>query len=160
MKIVDPKKPGSAIESAGKLQEEAGNDPLLLKNQLCFPLYAASRKIIRLYTPLLEPLGLTYTQYIALLALWERDGFSVKDLGERLFLDSGTLTPLLKKMEAEGLLLRKRDTKDERNVRIFLTDAGRALKERAAEIPGQMASCVPLTKGEAETLYRILYRLL
>ncbi|MBN1774972.1 MAG: MarR family transcriptional regulator [Clostridiales bacterium] len=160
MKIVDPKKPGFAIEAAGELQEEAGNDPLLLINQLCFPLYAASRKIIRLYTPLLEPLGLTYTQYIALLALWERDGVSVKDLGERLFLDSGTLTPLLKKMEAEGLLNRKRDTKDERNVRIFLTDAGRALKERAAEIPGQMASCVPLTKGEAEMLYRILYRLL
>jgi DNA-binding MarR family transcriptional regulator len=160
MKIVDPKKPGSAIEAAKKYKEEAGNDPLLLKNQLCFPLYAASRKIIRLYTPLLEPLGLTYTQYIAMLALWERDGVSVKHLGERLFLDSGTLTPLLKKIEAQGLLKRERDTKDERNVRIFLTDEGRALKEKAARVPGQMASCVPLTKDEVESLYRILYRLL
>jgi len=160
MKIVDPKKPGSAIEAARKFQENAGKDPLLLKYQLCFPLYAASRKIIRLYTPLLEPLGLTYTQYIALLALWEKDGVFVKDLGDRLFLDSGTLSPLLKTMEAQGLLFRKRDTRDERNVRIFLTDAGRALKERAADIPGKMVSCFAISEEDVLELYRILYKLL
>ena len=160
MKIVDPKKPASAIEAAKKFKEESGRDPLLLQNQLCFPLYAASRRIIRLYTPLLEPLGLTYTQYITLLALWEKDGVTVNELGERLLLDSGTMTPLLKKMEAEGLLIRKRDTGDERCVRIFLTAPGRTLKDKAAEIPGQLSSCVPLTDDEVESLYRILYRLL
>jgi len=133
---------------------------LLLDNQLCFPLYAASRKIIKLYRPALDPLGLTYTQYVTLLALWERDGETVKALGERLFLDSGTLTPLLKKLEAQGLIERERSHADERNVIVKLTDAGHALKTRAAAVPGQIASCVNLSQADAVQLHRILHLLL
>ena len=97
-------------------------DPLLLDNQLCFPLYACSRKVVNLYTPYFQPLGITYTQYIVFLVLWETDGVSVRELGQRLYLDSGTLTPLLKKMEAKGLITRKRDQEDERSLIISLTD--------------------------------------
>ena len=137
------------------------NDAALrLDNQLCFPLYAASRRIIKLYRPVLDPLGLTYTQYITLLALWERDGETVTALGERLFLDSGTLTPLLKKLEVQGLVQRERSLEDERNVLIRLTDAGRALKTQAAEVPGQVASCVNLSMPDAVELHRILHLLL
>jgi len=137
------------------------NDAALrLENQLCFPLYAASRRIIKLYRPVLDPLGLTYTQYITLLALWERDGESVKTLGERLFLDSGTLTPLLKKLESQGLVRRDRSLEDERNVLIRLTDAGRDLKTKAAEVPAQIASCVNLSMPDAIELHRILHLLL
>lgn len=133
---------------------------LLLENQLCFPLYAASRRIIKLYRPVLDPLGLTYTQYITLLALWERDGETVKALGERLFLDSGTLTPLLKKLEVQGLVRRDRSLEDERNVLIWLTASGRTLKTQAAEVPGQIASCVNLSMPDAMELHRILHLLL
>ncbi|NLT10823.1 MAG: MarR family transcriptional regulator [Clostridiaceae bacterium] len=133
---------------------------LLLDNQLCFPLYAASRKIIRLYTPLLAPLGITYTQYITLMALWEKDGLAVKTLGEMLFLDSGTLTPLIKKLEAQGIVRRERDKNDERNVSVFLTDAGIAIKEDALRIPEQIASCVPLSSEEAAALYNMLHKIL
>ena len=133
---------------------------LLLENQLCFPLYAASRRIIKLYRPVLDSLGLTYTQYITLLALWERDGETVKALGERLFLDSGTLTPLLKKLEVQGLVRRDRSLEDERNVLIWLTAAGRALKTQAAEVPAQIASCVNLSMPDAMELHRILHLLL
>ncbi|MBI2772857.1 MAG: MarR family transcriptional regulator [Burkholderiales bacterium] len=108
---------------------------LLLDNQLCFALYSASLAMTRLYKPLLEALGLTYPQYLALLVLWERDGLMVSELGERLFLDSGTLTPLLKRLETAGLIARIRDTADERRVHITLTAAGRKLKARAAGIP-------------------------
>ena len=108
---------------------------LLLDNQLCFALYSASLAMTRLYKPLLEELGLTYPQYLALLVLWERDGLMVSELGERLFLDSGTLTPLLKRLETAGLIARIRDTADERRVHITLTAAGRKLKTRAAGIP-------------------------
>lgn len=135
-------------------------DPLLLENQLCFPLYACSREIIRLYTPFLEELGLTYTQYIAMLALWEHHSMSVKELGAALYLDSGTLTPLLKKMEAQGLLKRERSTKDERVVIATLTSAGEALKETAKAVPQAMASCIPLDAAEAKTLYGLLYKIL
>lgn len=137
------------------------NDAALrLDNQLCFPLYAASRRIIKLYRPVLDPLGLTYTQYITLLALWERDGETVTALGERLFLDSGTLTPLLKKLEGQGLVQRERSHEDERNVLIRLTDAGHTLKTRAAEVPMQIASCVNLSMPDAMELHRILHLLL
>lgn len=108
---------------------------LLLDNQLCFALYSASLAMTKLYKPLLDELGLTYPQYLALMVLWERDGLMVSELGERLFLDSGTLTPLLKRLEAAGLIARIRDTADERRVHITLTAAGRKLKGRAAEIP-------------------------
>lgn len=109
---------------------------LLLDNQLCFALYSASLAMTKLYKPLLDELGLTYPQYLAMLALWERDGLMVSELGERLFLDSGTLTPLLKRLEAAGLVARNRDEQDERRVLIGLTAAGRRLKARAQKIPG------------------------
>lgn len=111
------------------------DEALRLDNQLCFALYVTSKEIIRSYKPLLDPLGLTYTAYIALLVLWEEDNITVKDLGGRLYLDSGTLTPLLKKMEKSGLIRRSRGIRDERTVCITLTDRGRSLKERARRIP-------------------------
>jgi len=116
----------------------AAEDALKLENQTCFAIYACAKEITRLYQPVLKDLGLTYTQYIAMLALWERDGVSVKELGERLFLDSGTLTPLLKKLEAQGLLTRVRDADDERQLLIRLTEGGRALKEDALKVPEQV----------------------
>ena len=110
--------------------------PLLqLDNQVCFALYSASLAMTKLYKPLLESIGLTYPQYLVMLVLWERDGITVSDLGERLFLDSGTLTPLLKRLEASALIARLRDVQDERRVRITLTPAGRALRDRAEAIP-------------------------
>ncbi|WP_137890914.1 MarR family transcriptional regulator [Ramlibacter sp. 2FC] len=109
---------------------------LLLDNQLCFALYSASLAMTKLYKPLLEPLGLTYPQYLVMLVLWERDGLMVSELGERLSLDSGTLTPLLKRLEAAGLIARLRAVDDERRVHVTLTTAGRELKARAAEVPG------------------------
>ena len=133
---------------------------LKLENQLCFPLYAASREVIRRYRPFLDALDLTYTQYIALMVLWETDGISVKSLGEKLLLDSGTLTPMLKSMEQKGLVERKRDGKDERVLRVFLTEEGRSMQERAASVPGKIASCIPLNTEEAAALYLLLYKLL
>ncbi|MCD1260422.1 MarR family transcriptional regulator [Paenibacillus athensensis] len=121
---------------------------LKLENQLCFAFYACSREITKLYRPILAELGLTYTQYITLLALWEKDGVGVKELGERLYLDSGTLTPLLKKLETTGLLTRTRSKADERSVVIELTAAGRALKERAAEVPGKLYACAGLREED------------
>jgi DNA-binding MarR family transcriptional regulator len=111
------------------------NPALLLDNQLCFALYSTSLAMTKLYKPLLETLGLTYPQYLVMLVLWERDGLMVSELGERLFLDSGTLTPLLKRLEAASLIARIRDVQDERRVHITLTAAGRTLKTQAAEIP-------------------------
>jgi DNA-binding MarR family transcriptional regulator len=113
-------------------------NPLALHNQLCFALYSASHAMTRTYKPMLDKLGLTYPQYLVMLVLWEQDGVLVKDIGNLLFLDSGTLTPLLKRLESAGLLERKRDKVDERQVRISLTDAGRALRTTAEEVPFQI----------------------
>ena len=135
-------------------------DRLRLENQLCFPLYACSREIIKQYKPFLDELDLTYTQYITMMVLWERTSLTAKELGETLFLDSGTLTPLLKKLEAKGFLTRKRSAEDERSLIVTVTDAGLALRDRAVRIPEAMAACSPLTPEEGEALYRILYRLL
>lgn len=135
-------------------------DALKLENQLCFPLYACSRNVIREYKPFLDRLDLTYTQYIAMLVLWERGSLTVKELGEALYLDSGTLTPLLKKLEAKGLINRKRSTADERNLILNLTKAGNAMREEAASIPGELAKKVPLSPEEARTLYDLLYKVL
>ena len=135
-------------------------DRLRLENQLCFPLYACSREIIKQYKPFLDELDLTYTQYITMMVLWERTSLTAKELGEALFLDSGTLTPLLKKLEAKGYLTRKRSAEDERSLVVTVTDAGLALRDRAVRIPEAMAACSPLTPEEGEALYRILYRLL
>ncbi len=134
------------------------SDELLrLDNQLCFPLYAAARKMIGIYRPILKPLGITYTQYIAFMVLWEQDDISVGELGARLHLDNGTLTPLLKKMEASGYITRERRRDDERSVSIRLTQKGRDMKEKARGIPAQVGSCVDLPASKAENLYTILY---
>lgn len=135
-------------------------DALKLENQLCFPLYACSRETIKLYTPYLDQLGLTYTQYIAMLVLWERKSMTVKALGEELFLDSGTLTPLLKKLEVKGLVSRKRSSADERNLIVTITETGLRMRDDAVTIPTQMAKCVKLDSQEAQTLYRLLYKML
>ena len=133
---------------------------LKLENQLCFPLYACAKEIVRRYTPLLEPLGLTYTQYIAMMVLWEHKNISVKDMGELLYLDSGTLTPMLKKMEKAGWITRKRDEKDERSVIISLTDSGIKLKEKAVEVPAKMVQCINLEQSDAMQLYNLLNKLI
>ena len=143
----------------GKTADKAF-DPLSLDNQLCFALYACSREVTRLYAPLLAELDLTYTQYIAMMALWESAPMSVKELGGRLKLDSGTLTPMLKKMEAKGLVNRRRDSEDERRLVVSLTDKGRDLREAALRVPLEMGKCVNLEPGEAQELYRLLHKLL
>ena len=135
-------------------------EQLKLENQLCFPLYAAARAVVGKYGPLLKELGLTYTQYIVMMVLWENEGVSVRSLGEKLHLDSGTLTPLLKKLENIGYVTRKRSEEDERVVLVSLTETGRGLKEKAAEVPGEVASCVPLTPEEAAALYGLLYKII
>lgn len=135
-------------------------DVLKLENQLCFPLYACSREVIKLYKPFLDEIDLTYTQYIVMMVLWEGESVTVKELGKRLFLDSGTLTPLLKKMETKGLLSRTRSAKDERNLIVSITKKGEALKEKAVSIPPRMAGCVNLEPQETLTLYQLLYKLL
>lgn len=135
-------------------------DQLKLENQLCFPLYACARQVVGSYTPLLKKLGITYTQYIVFMVLWESDGIPVGKLGEKLRLDNGTLTPLLKKMESAGFVRRTRSSEDERVVIVTLTEEGRAMQERAAEIPSQMASCIPLDPQEAQTLYHLLYKII
>lgn len=131
-----------------------------LGNQLCFPLYAAARSVTGLYAPLLKPLGLTYTQYLVLLVLWEKDGVPVSHIGERLLLDNGTLSPLLKKMEREGYVERKRDRRDERIVMISLTRKGKALQEKAKNIPQKAADCIALSPDKARKLYALLYEVL
>lgn len=135
-------------------------DMLNLSNQLCFPLYACSREVIKKYTPFLDEIGLTYTQYIAMMVMWEVKTCSVKTLGERLFLDSGTLTPLLKKMEVQGLVKRERDPGDQRSVIVTITAKGQDLRQQAIEIPGKIGACIHLSSEDAETLYRLLYQVL
>jgi MarR family transcriptional regulator, organic hydroperoxide resistance regulator len=135
-------------------------DALKLKNQLCFPLYACSKEVVRMYKPFLDEIDLTYTQYIAMMVLWERDELSVKELGEYLYLDSGTLTPLLKKMETQGLVVRKRSSSDERSVLVSLTEQGERLRDRAVEIPAKIGGCLPISRDEAQTLYSLLYKIL
>ena len=140
-----------------ELERYAG---LRLENQLCFPLYAASREIIRLSRPHLDALDLTYTQYITMMVLWEEREISVKQLGKRLYLDSGTLTPLLKSLEAKGYVTRTRSRDDERVVVVRLTDAGLALQEQAVAVPEGMKACLRLSPDEAAVLYKLLYKLL
>ena len=131
-----------------------------LGSQLCFPLYAAARKIVNLYTPHLKPLGITYTQYIMFLVLWEEDEITVGELCKRLMLDTGTVTPMLKNTEKQGLIKKTRSKDDERVVIVTLTEEGRALYEHAKDIPAKIGSCVRLDKNDAAQLYKILYTLL
>ncbi len=135
-------------------------ESLALKNQLCFPIYLCSKEIIRKYTPLLEELDLTYTQYIVMMYFWEKEKSNVKEIGKTLLLDSSTLTPLLKKLEKKGYVTRVRSSIDERNLEVAITDKGKQLKEKALSIPEKMGKCVNLSKEEAETLYKIMYKIL
>ncbi len=135
-------------------------DTLKLENQLCFPLYACARDVIRQYKPYLDQIDLTYTQYITMMILWEKNSLTAKELGDRLLLDSGTLTPLLKKMEQKGYLTRQRSQLDERHLLVTLTDKGRALRDQALNVPQQMSQCTPLDPQESKTLYELLYKIL
>ena len=135
-------------------------EALKIENQICFPLYACSKEIIKRYTPFLNALDLTYTQYITMMILWDKKELNVKELGQCLYLDSGTLTPLLKKLEAKGLVVRKRSTQDERNLIVSITEDGEKLKEQAIHVPAQIAQCVNLEPEEAMMLHQILYKIL
>jgi len=139
---------------------EENFDCLKLENQLCFPLYACSKEIVKKYKPFLDKLDLTYTQYIVMIVLWEEKQINVTNLGKTLFLDSGTLTPLLKKLETKGYIQRNRFEDDERNVMISITQKGTELKNRAKKIPSEVGSCIKLQKEDAEDLHRILYKIL
>ena len=135
-------------------------EAMKLANQLCFPLYAAARHVTRLYDPFLRPLGLTYTQYIVFLVLWEKDGITVSEIGKKLMLDNGTLSPLLKKLEQSGYIERRRRREDDRVVEITLTPAGKALQKQAKDVPGHVAQCISLSPEKAQTLWALLHELL
>lgn len=135
-------------------------DGLKLEYQICFPLYACAREVVKKYRPYLDEIDLTYTQYIAMMVFWEKGKCSAKELGEKLYLDSGTLTPVLKSLEKKGLVRRVRSTEDERVLLVEITKEGEALKERAVEIPQKVASCVNINAEEASALYKTLYKIL
>ena len=135
-------------------------DALKLDNQVCFPLYAAAREVTKLYRPYLDALNLTYTQYITMMVLWENRSCSAKKLGEKLYLDSGTLTPMLKKMEDKGYVSRVRSSVDERRVNVRLTEAGEKLKEEAREVPMAMGQCVNIDPDDAAKLVHLLRKVL
>lgn len=139
---------------------ENKNDALKIENQLCFPLYACAKEVVRRYKPFLDEIDLTYTQYIAMMVIWDKKEINVKSLGEKLYLDSGTLTPLLKKLEGKGFITRERNSADERNLIVKITEEGEKLKERARCVPAQMSKCMDLTQEEAIQLYTILYKIL
>lgn len=135
-------------------------DCLKLDNQLCFPLYAAAKEVTRKYKPFLDKLDLTYTQYIVMMILWEEKELNVKEIGERIYLDSGTLTPLLRKLESKGYIKRNKSSFDERNVIVSITKKGNELKEKAIDIPNKIGKCVKLDEKEAKFMYDILYKIL
>ncbi len=135
-------------------------DALKLENQICFPLYACSKEIVKKYKPFLDEMDLTYTQYITMMVMWEQKEINVKTLGEYLYLDSGTLTPVLKKLESKEYISRIRSKEDERNLIVSITKKGEELKEKALQIPGEMVKCFPITAEEAAFLYQILYKIL
>ena len=140
--------------------EEKKYERLTLSNQLCFPLYAAAKEIVRKYKPYLDEIDLTYTQYITMMLMWEHKQMNVRQLGECLYLDSGTLTPVLKKLQEKGFVTRRRSEKDERETIVTVTDEGMALRDKAVGIPEAMGKCVALTPDEAQLLYKLLYRIL
>ena len=140
--------------------EEHDYEKLKLENQLCFPLYAASKEIVKRYRPYLEELNLTYTQYITMMVLWANKQLNVKELGEKLYLDSGTLTPVLKSLEAKGYVRRTRSSRDERVLLVEVTEEGLALRDKACCVPDQIACSVRLDAQETMTLYGLLYKLL
>ena len=136
------------------------SNPLALENQLCFPLYVCSKEIVRKYTPVLTRLGLTYTSYIVMMVMWEQKKITVKELGRLLWLDTGTLTPLLKKMEGDGLVDRNRDPEDERSVIVTITEKGADLRKKALAVPEEITKCVPLSHEEGVQLYTLLKKLM
>lgn len=144
----------------GKVDDVGEFDALRLENQLCFPLYACAKEVVRKYKPFLDKLDLTYTQYISMMVIWEMGHISEKDLGTKLFLDSGTLTPVLKKLEAKKYITRSRSVDDERSLIVNLTKEGKKLRESAREIPLQMGSCISLGADEFKQLYVLLYKVL
>lgn len=135
-------------------------DCLKLDNQLCFPLYVCAKEVVRKYKPFLKEIDLTYTQYIAMMVMWEQKEISVKGLGKFLYLDSGTLTPVLKTLESKGYVKRMRSKTDERNLIVSLTKEGEQLKDKALDVPGQMSKCIALSPEDASELYRILHLLM
>ena len=148
-------------ETTAKQNEETDiYECLKLENQLCFPLYACAKEIVRHYKPYLDDIDLTYTQYITMMVLWEKKEMNVKEIGRCLYLDSGTLTPLLKKLEQKGYIVRHRSKDDERNLIISITAEGEALREKAVEVPAKMGACVNLSPNEAKTLYSLLHKIL
>lgn len=143
------------------MQVDKNNPELLrLDNQLCFALYACSREIIKAYKPILDPLNLTYTEYVVLMALWEKDKIPVKDLGQRIFLDSGTLTPLLKKMAEKNLVARERSESDERSVIISLTSKGKALEKKCRDNPDKLICAAKLEQVDGAALMTNLHKML
>lgn len=135
-------------------------DALKLENQMCFPLYACAKEIVRRYKPFLDELDLTYTQYITMMVMWEHRQMNVKELGKYVYLDSGTLTPVLKKLEQKGYVKRKRNTEDERTLTVTITDKGDALRDRAVTVPGKLMKCVDMNEEDSKALYTLLYKLL
>lgn len=135
-------------------------DVLKLENQLCFPLYACSKEVVRRYKPYLDPLGLTYTQYLTMMVMWEHETINSKKLGNLLYLDSGTLTPLLKKLEEKKFITRKRDPQDVRNLVVSVTEAGMELRDKALDIPAKLAACLDVSKEDLSSLYLILHKVL
>ena len=135
-------------------------DALKLENQLCFPLYACAKEIVKAYKPYLDELDLTYTQYITMMVLWEHKTLRVKDVGKCLFLDSSTLTPLLKRLEEKGYVTRQRSSVDERDLIVTITDKGETLKEKAVTVPERLAECAALDPEKARTLYELLYEVI
>ena len=142
------------------MSQDNNYDCLKLENQLCFPLYACAKEVVKRYKPFLDPLDLTYTQYITMMVLWEYKSMNVKELGSYLFLDSGTLTPVLKKLEAKKYLTRSRLASDERNVLIQITPLGEELKDKAVSIPQKMGGCFKMDREDATSLYNILHKML
>ncbi|MEE3428272.1 MAG: MarR family transcriptional regulator [Ruminococcus sp.] len=139
---------------------DKNSDTLKLENQLCFPLYACSKEIVRRYKPYLDKIDLTYTQYITMMVMWEVKQINVKELGEKLYLDSGTLTPLLKKLESKDYVKRERSKHDERNLIVTITEKGEALKSKAVDIPEKVSACMTLSEEKAQALYSVLYEIL
>ena len=139
---------------------ESKYDSLTLKNQLCFPIYLCSKEIIRKYTPMLDKINLTYTQYIVMMYFWEKKKSNVKEIGKALLLDSSTLTPLLKKLESKGYITRVRSIIDERNLDIEITKKGMDLRDAALPIPEEIGKCMDLSEEEAATLYKLAYKVL
>ena len=135
-------------------------DSLKLKNQLCYPIYLCSKEIIRRYTPFLNEINLTYTQYIVMMYFWEKGNSNVKEISNTLLIDSSTLTPLLKKLESKGYITREKSPRDERNLKITITEEGMSLRDKALTVPDQISKCLNLTEEEAISLYKLTYKLL